>query len=85
MSLDVDARDLALELALAEVKRLREQLRHQPSLPGVPDTLVAEAAQAAVELQVTASRIEKRAPRAAADLRARAERLKRALPTRRAS
>lgn len=80
--MNVDDRDLALELALAEVKRLREQLKHQPSLPGVPDTLVAEAAQASVELRVTASRIQKRAPKVAEALRHRAARLEKALPRR---
>jgi hypothetical protein len=75
MSVDMT---LALELALAEVRRLRARTASpsaQPQLPGVTDELVAEAAQAAVQLRVAASRLRTRAPREATALQERAARL----------
>ena len=75
-------KDLALELAYAEIKRLRTRpvgSGAQQSLPGVTDELVAEAAQAAVELRLAASRLANRAPREAVRLRGRADRLQKVL------
>ncbi len=77
---------LLLDLALAEVRRLRDREAKVPvgaqlELPNA-DALVAEAAQAAVQLRCAASRLALRAPREAASLRERADRLTKLLPRR---